>query len=55
MSDPLFTTLDGLKRLAVKLKRENDMKHTHALEVVARAGGFRTYAAAKVALAKVQS
>lgn len=55
MTEPLFTSLEGLKRRAIELKRANNMKHTHALEVVARAGGYRTYAAAKVDLERERS
>lgn len=45
------TTLRGLKSQAKQLKKANPgMLHTHALEVIARSAGFRTYAAAKAVL-----
>lgn len=44
-------TLKAFKREAQALKKDNPgMKHTHALEVLARSYGWRTYAAAKVEL-----
>jgi hypothetical protein len=38
-----FSTIDGLKRAAKKVKRETGMSHTQALEHVARAGGFQNF------------
>jgi len=44
---PIPTTLEGLKRQAVQLRKQSGCKHMAALEMVARSMGFRTYAAAK--------
>lgn len=39
----LFTTLKGLKSRAKKLKKEQGIPHSQALEAVAIAGGFQSY------------
>lgn len=44
---PTPTTLEGLKRQAVQLRKQSGCRHMAALEMVARSMGFRTYAAAK--------
>lgn len=38
-----FTTIDGLKRAAKRLKKEQGIKHADALERVARDAGFQNY------------
>lgn len=38
-----FSTIDGLKRAAKKVKRETGMSHTQALDHVARTGGFQNF------------
>lgn len=38
-----FTTIDGLKRAAKHLKKEQGIKHADALERVARDAGFQNY------------
>jgi hypothetical protein len=38
-----YDTLHGLKRAAVKLKREKGCSHSQALELVAREAGFASY------------
>lgn len=44
MDEPLFSTIDGLKRRAKKLKREHGIPHHQALDAVAVAGGYQNYA-----------
>lgn len=46
-----FESLDGLKRAAKKLKREQGISHGAALEGVAREGGFPNYFAAATSFA----
>ncbi|MGO4127903.1 hypothetical protein AB4Z01_26145 [Inquilinus sp. YAF38] len=38
-----FSTIDGLKRAAKKVKRETGMTHAQALDHIARAGGFQNF------------
>jgi len=38
-----FSTIDGLKRAAKKVKRDTGMTHARALDHVARAGGFHNF------------
>ncbi|WP_172451930.1 glyoxalase superfamily protein [Sphingobium sp. SA916] len=45
-----FTTINGLKRAAKRLKKEQGIKHADALERVARDAGFRNYHDAQKAL-----
>ncbi len=44
MNQPLFTTIDGLKRRAKRLKKEQGIRHAQALDAVAVAGGYQNYA-----------
>lgn len=46
-----FTTLDGIKRAATKLKRRTGMKHSDALNQIAREAGYADFYAATNALA----
>ena len=43
----LFTTLDGLKSRAKKLKKLTGIKHQEALDLVARDGGYKHFADAR--------
>lgn len=49
-SDLKPTTMDGLKRLAKRIKRERGIQHAEALEVAARQAGFASFHAARAAL-----
>lgn len=40
---PLPTTLEGLKKLAKKIKRESGYIHTECLEIAARRMGYGSY------------
>lgn len=44
------STLDGIKRLAKKLKKEFGITHKAALEKAAGIAGYQTYEAARLAL-----
>jgi len=45
MSDGIIrpTTVDGIKRLAKRLKREKNIKHSDALNEAAQAAGYRDF------------
>lgn len=45
------TTLEGIKRLAKRIGREQGLRHAEALEVAAKQAGYATYHAARQALA----
>lgn len=45
-------TLAGIKMLAKRIKRRDDIKHIEALEVAARQAGFQSYGEAREALAE---
>lgn len=44
---PLPSTLEGLKKLAKRIKREDGHKHHEALEIAARRMGFTCYTHAR--------
>ena len=44
---PVPITIAGLKSQARKLKKESGCKHGHAIEIVAKSMGFKSYAAAR--------
>lgn len=43
-------TLDGLKRTAKRVKRDEDVTHTQALDIVARRMGYENYTHARKTL-----
>ena len=45
------TSIDGIKRLAKRIKRETQASHTDSLDVAAQKAGFQNYAHARRALA----
>lgn len=47
-----FTTIDGLKRAAKRLKKEQGIKHADALERIACEAGFQNYQHALRSLTK---
>jgi hypothetical protein len=48
-----FSTIDGLKRAAKRVKRDTGMTHAQALDHVARGGGFQNYIHASRAVGTV--
>lgn len=44
---PLYSTLEGLKRRAKRLKKETGITHTEALEHMARKGGYDNFTHAR--------
>lgn len=44
------TTMEGLKRLAKRIKRERGIQHADALEAAAQQAGFPSFKAARAAL-----
>lgn len=50
MTAPLFTTLEGLKSRAKKLKKLRGCTHTQALDEMARMGGYQNFTDARRAL-----
>ncbi|MCD7099090.1 hypothetical protein [Stenotrophomonas sp. MMGLT7] len=46
----MSTSLEDIKRAAKKIQARDGYGYCQALEIAARNAGFRTYAAAKVAL-----
>lgn len=49
------STVDGIKQLAKKLKRENSISHTEALDLASRQAGFENFVHAKRRLGANQS
>jgi hypothetical protein len=49
MKPTLFTTLEGLKRRAKRLKKETGCTHGQALDLIAQQGGYQNYSDAKCA------
>lgn len=47
---PLYTTLEGLKSRAKKLKKLRGCTHTQALDEMARMGGYQNFTDARRAL-----
>lgn len=46
------STLDGIKRLAKKLKKDRNIPHTQALEQAATIAGYQNYTEARHKLAE---
>ena len=46
------TTLEGIKRLAKRIKKDREIKHTEALDVAAKISGYRHFHEAHVVLVK---
>ena len=49
------STIKGLKRRAIKIKRERGIRHTEALEVVARSMGYTSYKSALNGLGETEA
>ena len=43
-------TLDGIKKLAKKIKKAKEVKHTEALELASKQAGFQNFRHARAAL-----
>lgn len=50
MSTPLYTTLEGLKSRAKRLKKASGCTHNEALNEMARQGGYQNFSEARRAL-----